>query len=158
MSDFFQPDKLLNVQRKRGCFFNIFKNIHQQSKQGSVPADYVVAWKDTGSGAEHNVTVWRPVAPAGYQCLVFLASSGAKPETDTMRCVLSQFLAQAHPVKVWDDDGSGADQDAGFWRADALSAVTGVAVGAFRTTNSHSNSGRYTDYRVIRTDRVNRSQ
>ena len=108
------------------------------------PIDYSRKWTDAGSGGTHDAALWQPIAPTGYQCLGFLATSGAKPNTKDMRCVKDEYLTDGQPSKVWDDNGSGADTDVGIWRVIAKNSWTGLASGTFQANTSHSNySGTY---------------
>lgn len=119
------------------------------------PTKYVRIWTDAGSGGTHDAAIWKAIAPSGYSCLGYLATSGAKPSTNDMRCVANALLTQGSNSKVWDDDDSGSDTDVGFWRTYAFNADSGVNAGTFRANTSHSNTGSYSDYKVIRADRAN---
>lgn len=116
------------------------------------PTGYSRKWTDAGSGGTHDLALWKPIAPAGYQCLGFLATSGAKPSTNDMRCVKENYLTVGKHSKVWDDEGSGSDTDVGIWRVYAKDSWAGIAAGTFQANTSHSNySGTY---KVLRSDLV----
>jgi len=118
------------------------------------PAGYSRVWRDKGSGADKDVSLWKPIAPAGYQCLGLLATNGAKPATNDMRCVWRAFLTQGGNSKVWDDDGSGADADVGIYQAYAFRTTDSVSPGTFNATNSHSNAGDFKSYQTLNLDKV----
>ncbi|EDO25893.1 predicted protein, partial [Nematostella vectensis] len=79
------------------------------------PVGYSRVWSDAGSGADRDVSLWKPTAAAGYQCLGLLATSGATPGLDDMRCVWRGLLIQGGSFEVWNDSGSGADKDVGIY-------------------------------------------
>lgn len=107
------------------------------------PIDYAGIWNDSGSGADRDVSVWRPVCPNGYQALGDVANgSHAKPSIDEVRCVKASALEQAQPgAEIWNDSDSGADNDFGAWgiRAWALDdSYEYLSRGLFYGANSHS--------------------
>lgn len=116
------------------------------------PTDYTRKWTDAGSGGSHDLALWKPTAPAGYQCLGFLGTSGSKPSTNDMRCVKDNYLTNGTQSKVWDDEGSGSDTDIGIWRVYAKDSWSGIAAGTFQANTSHSNYSGV--YKVLRTDLV----
>lgn len=118
------------------------------------PAGYSRAWRDAGSGADQDVSLWKPVAPAGYQCLGFLATSGAKPDSNDMRCVWRGLLSQGGSFEVWDDSGSGADADVGIYQAYAYSNDNAVATGTFNATGSHSHAGDFKQYQTLNMSKI----
>lgn len=118
------------------------------------PVSYSRVWDDDGSGADQDVSLWKALAPAGYQCLGLLATNGSTPSTDDMRCVWRAFLTQGGSFDVWDDDGSGADDDVGIYQAYAYSTSNEVAAGAFNATGSHSHAGDFKAYQTLNLDKV----
>jgi len=81
------------------------------------PVDYAWIWNDRGSGGTYDVSFWEPLAPAGYTCLGTVTVQGyGKPSTELIRCVKSAYVLPGNPVWVWDDSGSGADNDLGLWQ------------------------------------------
>jgi hypothetical protein len=105
------------------------------------PVDYHWLWDDGGSGGEHDVSFWDPVPPSGYTCLGSVANPGyGKPSTDLIRCVKSEYVLPANIGWVWDDSGSGADNDITLWQANArdhrgLTASTLVGQGYYGDPN-----------------------
>ncbi|WP_199745869.1 Vps62-related protein [Corallococcus sp. AB030] len=105
------------------------------------PSNYNWIWDDSGSGGTHDVSFWEPVAPAGYTCLGHVAVLGySKPSTDLIRCVRSEYVLPANPAWVWDDRGSGADDDIGVWQA-AARDHRGLPASTFISRPSHGDTG-----------------
>ncbi|MCP3097858.1 Vps62-related protein [Myxococcus sp. K15C18031901] len=105
------------------------------------PTDYLRTWRDTGSGGTHDVSFWEPVAPSGYTCLGHVAVLGySKPSTDLIRCVRSEYVLPANPAWVWDDSGSGANDDIGVWQAVARDH-RGLPASTFVSRPSHGDTG-----------------
>lgn len=90
----------------------------------SPPEDYVKIWDDSGSGADDNCSVWKPVPPEGYVALGVVAQLGyTKPDTDLIRCVKSEYTATGKVGSwVWDDSGSGGSYDFSAFRVEAPDA------------------------------------
>ena len=118
------------------------------------PLGYTRVWTDRGSGADRDVSLWRATAPAGYQCLGMLATSGHTPNVDDMRCVWRGFLVQGGSWEVWDDSGSGADADVGIYQAYAYNGDSALAAGTFNATGSHSNAGDFKMYQVLNLTKI----
>ncbi|WP_199741898.1 Vps62-related protein [Corallococcus sp. CA047B] len=105
------------------------------------PSNYTWTWSDSGSGGTHDVSFWEPVAPAGYTCLGHVAVLGySKPSTDLIRCVRSEYVLPANPAWVWDDSGSGANDDIGVWQAVARDH-RGLPASTFVSRPSHGDTG-----------------
>jgi len=82
------------------------------------PTGYLHIWDDSGSGGTFDAHAWKPIAPNGYTCLGdVITQSGNTPSTDLIRCVKSDYVTYGASTKIWDDSGSGADDDFGVWRA-----------------------------------------
>ncbi|KAL2118324.1 hypothetical protein VTJ04DRAFT_7984 [Mycothermus thermophilus] len=84
----------------------------------AAPVRYDWVWSDKGSGGKHDVSIWRPVAPAGYVALGDVASrGGGAPGTDQIWCVREDLVrpAEYEDWSTWDDRGSGGKWDASFW-------------------------------------------
>lgn len=105
------------------------------------PLYYNMIWGDWGSGGTFDVGFWDPVPPAGYTCLGSVAALGYDmPSTDLIRCVKSEYVLPANIGWVWDDSGSGADNDITLWQAEArdhrtLTASTMVGQGYYGDPN-----------------------
>ena len=120
----------------------------------AAPVDYYRTWGDWGSGGDHDVSFWQPIAPEGYTCLGNIAQRNYdKPSTDLMRCIKSDVLLRGYASWVWDDSGSGADWDAGVWTAMPHSSK-GLPTGGFISRNSHSDNGGDV-YWVLNKDYIN---
>ncbi|MCP4136016.1 MAG: Vps62-related protein [bacterium] len=105
------------------------------------PLYYVKIWDDSGSGGSHDVKFWKPIPPSGYTCLghVVIRSYSETPSTDLIRCVKSEYVSSASNRKVWDDSGSGADDDAGIWEAVPFTGDEhGLPTNTFISRESHS--------------------
>ena len=78
--------------------------------------DYTLIWTDSGSGADRDVSLWRPYdLQSGYFPLgdVAVASHG-KPPTPALTVTALEADALAPPAsfsEIWNDRGSGADRD-----------------------------------------------
>jgi hypothetical protein len=113
------------------------------------PAQYVLTWTDKGSGGDHDVSVWRPVPPAGYTCLGHVAVSGyAMPSPDAIRCVKSAYVLSGAPAKIWDDSGSGADDNVGIWETTPHD-YRGLPTSTFVARGSFDDNGGSDLYRVL---------
>ena len=107
----------------------------------SAPLDFEQVWKDTGSGAKTNCTVWRPLPPAGYVALGQVCSSGDdKPLLSSVRCVRADLvIASTVGNMLWSDKGSGARQSFSAWSVTPPSAPPGdihFAPGTFVAADS----------------------
>lgn len=105
----------------------------------SRPLGYSLVWDDKGSGGDHDLSLWMPVAPPGYTALGYVATSSynEKPSLDAVRCVHDSYLTAASPLWIWDDDGSGADWDCGIWQPGS----GGISPRTFIARRSHTDSG-----------------
>jgi len=84
------------------------------------PVGYNWVWSDWGSGGDHDVSIWDPIAPEGYTCLGTVVALGYDaPSTQLIRCIKSAYVLPANTAWVWSDSGSGADHDVSFWQVDA---------------------------------------
>ncbi len=85
------------------------------------PVDYQLAYEDRGTGGDHNVSVWKPIAPAGYAALGMVARTGYgnKPSTTDIACVKKTLLTPGICGSwFWDDSNSGGSQNFGGWYVD----------------------------------------
>lgn len=79
------------------------------------PLGYDWRWNDWKTGGDTDVTLWSPIAPAGYTCLGDIAipvDSRAQPSTDLLRCVRDDLLLTGSSLWEWSDSGSGGEYDA----------------------------------------------
>lgn len=84
------------------------------------PVDYERVWKDSGSGADQDGAIWKPVPPEGYVAMGMMASRGHnnKPSRNAMVCIEERFTYTAAVNKdhlLWTDVGTGADRDVSLW-------------------------------------------
>lgn len=81
------------------------------------PIDYLLVWDDSGSGADQNGSVWRPLCPGGFSSMGDVSSSShAKPAPGEVVCVQQNFLGAANSgSEIWNDTGSGAARDFAAW-------------------------------------------
>lgn len=107
-----------------------------KGKALSAPVDYELIWKDLGSGASKNGSIWRPLPPEGYVALGSVCSNNhEKPSRNAVRCVRTD-LVRASSVcdQIWNDKGSGARQSVSTWSAVPPTSVSGemhLAPGTF---------------------------
>ena len=114
------------------------------------PLGYTVVWDDSGSGGDFDVKFWKPIAPPGYVALghVVVRSYSQYPSTDLIRCVKAEYVRQAGHAWVWDDSGSGADDDASIWEArPQYGDFRGQQLNTFLSNRSHG--AGYDPYYVL---------
>ena len=114
-----------------------------QGKALSKPADFEQVWKDTGSGAKTDCSIWRPIPPDGYVALGLVCADGLdKPSLNSVRCVREDLVVAASiDTMIWSDKGSRAKQDFSVWSVLPPVATAGVihfAPGTFVGVNSYS--------------------
>jgi hypothetical protein len=79
------------------------------------PLGYDWRWNDWKTGGDTDVTLWSPIAPAGYTCLGDIAiaiDSRTQPSKDLVRCVRDDLLLEGSSLWEWSDAGSGGEYDA----------------------------------------------
>lgn len=111
-------DKIHGAYSNSGFVLLTVKKGHEDIAH---PIGYTWVWDDRGSGADRSVTIWRPTAPIGFTCLGDIAKNsgdwGKKPPTDIVACVRNEHIENwSNVYKVWDDDGSGANNDFSGWQ------------------------------------------
>lgn len=87
---------------------------------------FELQWNDKGSGADHDVSFYRPIPPAGFHAL---GSIGQKGYDDPNGKVAALCVKAAEPTSarpplarpvrydfIWSDRGSGADRNGSCWR------------------------------------------
>lgn len=90
---------------------------------------FTLRWDDAGSGADHDVSFYHPVAPAGFHALgsvgIGIAAKNYNPDGKVAAlCVkaagtIGGKAPLARPTGyefIWDDRGSGAAKDGSCWR------------------------------------------
>ena len=118
------------------------------------PLGYHWVWDDRGSGADQDVSIWRPIPPKGYVCLgdVAVARHGFEPSTDLIRCVHQDYVTQAQSrVWMWNDEGTGSDFDVSLH--DSFSNGSTVNSGHMRAYRGYG-EGAANLYQLLREDRV----
>ncbi|CZT51857.1 uncharacterized protein RSE6_13065 [Rhynchosporium secalis] len=90
------------------------------------PTDYTLLWTDKGSQGEHDGSIWRPIAPAGYVSLGDVCVyKYNKPSVDLVWCVRDDFAGttqfQASPQ--WTDRRG---NKLGLWPVKVFNAYTGI--------------------------------
>lgn len=110
-----------------------------RGKALSRPNDYIQVWKDTGSGAKQNCTVWRPVPPDGYVALGLTCTSGEKPSVHAIRCVRADLVIESYVGdEIW-SEGRGGVNNFSAWGIQLPSAEAGeiyIAPGHFVSDGS----------------------
>ena len=92
-------------------------NVAIKVYQGS---DSDLIWKDNGSGARYDISIYRPKGSSGYYPVGDIAVRGlSKPRTAMIvKPMVGKENALANPVSFrrrWTDSGSGASWDVSFW-------------------------------------------
>ena len=94
------------------------------SPRHEVDVDYTTSyspiWNDSGSGADSNVSFWRPNITSGWSRVGHHISKGYRnPQGATMLVRPRTSGAIADPIDytlIWTDAGSGASQNGSVWR------------------------------------------
>jgi hypothetical protein len=84
----------------------------------AAPVGYTWIWDDSGSGADWDGSVWRPVAPAGYIALGDVANSSHDPPSlNDVWCVRADLVTTGVFAggAAWQDRGSGGHNDIAAW-------------------------------------------
>jgi hypothetical protein len=95
------------------------------------PAGYDMIWRDDGSGADMDGSIWQPRPPGSdYVCLGSVGQSGyVQPSGASYACVHRCLTRQVQPrPAVWTDEGTGARMQVavfGVYGAGTVRAVTG---------------------------------
>jgi hypothetical protein len=121
----------------------------------SKPLGYNWVWNDRSSGGNQDISLWKPIAPAGYVCLgdVITNNHGMAPSTDLIRCVHESFTLSAPSIgSSWNDSGSGADYNVSFWQGYASDA-SALNTRSLRSARSHSNPDR-SSFRLINANKA----
>ena len=83
----------------------------KHSPQLAAPADWELIWKDKGSGARLDGSMWRAIPPGDeYRCLGSIPQAGyEKPTLSNYRCVPAGLTEKVvTSALLWTDKGSGA--------------------------------------------------
>ena len=84
------------------------------------PTDYILVYKDIGSGANWDGSFWEPVPPNGYKAMGIVAQAGyGKPELTDVVCVREDLTIPGEAGEfIWNDHGTGASMFLGTWKID----------------------------------------
>lgn len=98
-----------------------------EKKALSKPVDFKLVWSDTGSRANGDCSVWRPVPPEGYVALGLVCTNDSnRPSFNAIRCVRADLVvASSANTLIWNDQGSGANSDFSAWSIQPPVAPTG---------------------------------
>lgn len=110
--------------------------------------DYTAIWTDSGSGADRDVSFWRPYdIQSGYFPLGDAATaSHNKPPVPAMTVTALESGALAPPTgfsEVWTDRGSGADRDVRVMKMNPPSGYTCLGHVAVEGYNTYPDTNRY---------------
>lgn len=115
---------LLILATALSVFFAERSFAQTNSPRHEVDVDYTTSyspiWNDSGSGADSNVSFWRPNITSGWSRVGHHISKGYRnPQGATMLVRPRTSGAIADPVDytlIWTDAGSGASQNGSVWR------------------------------------------
>lgn len=115
------------------------------------PDDYELVWKDSGSGSKRDLSIWRPLPPAGYLALGTVCSNDhEKPSLNAIRCVRADLLIASNTSDlIWDDKGSKARQRVSTWNAIPPAALPGevhLASGSFFSLGEYTRPASFPVY------------
>lgn len=136
--------------------YNVSLYLVKENQPGvAPPLGYNWVWNDKKSGSKTDVSIWRPIAPAGFACLGDVATThhGIAPSTDMILCVHQDYVTQAPSMyKKWTDKGSGAKYDVSLWDSANHDGST-LNIGAMRAARHYSQpeSGLF---QLLRKDKI----
>ncbi|XP_069489679.1 uncharacterized protein [Ambystoma mexicanum] len=107
----------------------------------SPPQSFRPIWKDTGSGANQDVTIYQMIPAPGYVCLGNAAEGNynSYPDARKYRCVQADLVRTGFLFPIWDDRGSGASADVGLWSVDIDAAQpASLASGTFLSVSNYN--------------------
>ncbi|PKH84003.1 hypothetical protein CXF97_04950 [Pseudomonas sp. Choline-02u-1] len=115
------------------------------------PDDYELVWKDSGSGSKRDLSIWRPLPPAGYVALGSVCSNDhEKPSLNAVRCVRADLVIASNSSElIWDDKGSKARQRISSWSAVPPAASPGevyLASGSFFSLSDYTRPASFPVY------------
>ncbi|XP_032835356.1 uncharacterized protein LOC116957357 [Petromyzon marinus] len=99
------------------------------------PLSFERIWTDRGSGADRDVSIWKPICPPSYHALGFVAegSHGRVPSVETVRCVNTSHVLRGDWQWVYDDTKTGSSQDVTIWKA----VGSGQTANTFKAVTRH---------------------
>ncbi len=89
------------------------------------PVGFAQIWNDKGSGADRDGSFWQPLPPNGYVALGCVSQTGYKtPSVADYRCLrLDQVKLVETSSLIWNDRGSGADEDVSVYRISVTNVI-----------------------------------
>lgn len=120
------------------------------------PIDFKPIWKDTGSGARADCSIWLAIPPEGYVALGQVCSNGRdKPSLNAIRCVRADLVvASSISDLIWNDKGSGAEQSFSAWGVcppDAAAGEIHFAPGTFVGAGTYNKPATHVTAYSLRT-------
>jgi hypothetical protein len=106
------------------------------------PTGYNWIWNNKGMGSSKDVTIWRPIPPAGYVSLGDIVTNdhGLAPANSRMRCVHKSYLNSTADIqRQWDNVDSGGQFNVSLWRAENCGAMP---LETFKASRNHSMPGK----------------
>ena len=91
----------------------------KESEKLAAPVDWELIWKDKGSGARKDGSMWRAIPPSEeYVCIGTVPQKGyEKPNLPSYRCVHSSLTERiVSNSLIWNDKGSGAKKKVSIFR------------------------------------------
>ncbi|WP_160105334.1 Vps62-related protein [Pseudomonas izuensis] len=108
----------------------------------SRPNDYEQVWNDSGSGANKNCILWRPIPPDGYVALGLVCSMGPeKPSVHAVRCMRADLVIASYVGDLIWSEGRGLMHNFSAWGISLPAAKAGeiyFAPGTFVSDGSGS--------------------
>ncbi|QJI32262.1 Vps62-related protein [Pseudomonas sp. ADAK18] len=119
-----------------------------KDKALSQPDDYELVWKDSGSGAYANGSIWRPIPPEGYVAMGLVCGTGHdKPSRNAIRCVRADLIIASYVGElIWNDRGSGAYKNFSAWSIQPPGAASGevyFSAGTFVGVGSYTKPAQH---------------
>ncbi len=108
----------------------------------SHPNSFRKIWDDSGSGASWDGSFWEPICPGNYVPLGHVSvRSHSRPSITDVVCVKRDYVVVGRWQYVWNDRGSGADDDVTVYQAVA-SDGNGQGMQAMGAVRCHCNMDR----------------
>ncbi|MBI0382868.1 Vps62-related protein, partial [Streptomyces albiflaviniger] len=101
----------------------LVRGAHAADEMITPPLRFDLIWKDQGSGANYNGSVWRPVPPSGYVALgdVWADHSWDEPNRQYYACIRKELAGRSYVREgvigrqIWNDQKSGSKSDVSVW-------------------------------------------
>jgi hypothetical protein len=105
------------------------------------PIDFELIWSDKDSGAEQNLTIWRPIPPPNYVSIGILSNASYfKPQTDLIFCVHKSLVAECEIGKeIWNSKGA-MTPELSFWQINPLINTIQTGFVEYSTSYNSPNS------------------